>query len=632
MSLQEDYFLALKKLLAKEKQSDLEQYNKTMTTSSFKEKIGKGLCWEPLLIKDTGYGLGDYPFVVVERVKNKDANHQFSAGKQVNLYLSGGEPSEKCKGTIHFVSGNTMKLVLSANDLPDWLQAGRIGAQLLFDDKSYEEMETTLDKLVKTKDAQIENLLELILAKKPQKKFSPVGFVPSPHLNESQNDAVKAIMGNQDICIVHGPPGTGKTTTLVEAIKRLTVIDKRILVCAPSNAAADLLTEKLAQKGVNVIRIGNLSRVDESVVRHTVDFQLQESPMFKQIKTIRKQADEYRRMALKYKRDFGKDERMQRNLLLKEAKNSVKDAVDLENAAIDGMIERAQVVTCTLVGANHRHIDHLKFETVVIDEAAQALEPATWISILKAKKVVLAGDPFQLPPTVKSDEAKKAGLETTLMEIALPNLRNVNLLRTQYRMNEQIMGYSNRYFYQDQLLADDSVANWSLLVHNEASEAVELVDTAGCGFEEKLKEETRSYYNPEEWQVIQRHLGQLLQDVSEPLSIGIISPYKEQVQYMKDQISRDWMSLHNITINTVDSFQGQERDLIYISLVRCNAKSEIGFLRDYRRMNVAMTRARKKLVVVGDSATFGHDAFYSGFQTYCEGINAYHSAWEWMES
>lgn len=627
---QQDYFLSLKKLLTLEKSSDLTQYNQMMSSSSLKEKIGKGVCWEPLVIKDTGYGIGDYPFVVVERVKNKEVYHQFSAGKPVLLYLAGGEPNENCKGTIHFLTGNTMKIILAANDEPDWLSAGRIGVQLLFDDKSYEEMDKTLDKLAISKESAIQDFLDVILKVKPNKPLLTNKVPPIPHLNPSQNKAVEMIVNNQDICIVHGPPGTGKTTTLVDAIHQLTKWENRVLVSTPSNAAADLLTEKLAQKGVNVLRIGNVSRIDAGVMEHTVEFKLSESAHIKQIKQIKKQADEYRRMALKYKRNFGRDERMQRNLLLAEAKKSVKDAIDLENAAIEVMINRAQVITCTLVGADHRHIQHLTFDTVVIDEAAQAMEPATWIPMSKGKRVVLAGDPFQLPPTVKSDEARKAGLEVTLMEKCIEHFQNVSLLNTQYRMNEKIMGFSNNYFYGGALMAADSVKNHSLTLNGESSDAVELVDTAGCGFEEATNQETRSYFNEGEWKIINSHLEALLVQSDAPPSIGIISPYKEQVNYIREHISEKWLSDHDITIHTVDSFQGQERDVIYISLVRSNEKSEIGFLRDYRRMNVAMTRARKKLIVVGDSATFGKDPFYGTFLEYCETVQAYHSAWEWM--
>ncbi len=626
---QQEYFLSLKKLLAKEKQADLEQYNALINHASFKEKISKGICWEPLIVKETGYGIGDYPFVVVERVKNKEIFHQFSAGKPVNIYLAGGEPDEKCKGTIHFLSGNTMKVILAANDLPYWLSSGRIGVQLLFDDKSYEVMDDTMDFLSTKDHSVVGHLIDLISGAKPQILSKQIPNIPSAKLNASQNEAVKAILNNQDICIVHGPPGTGKTTTLVEAISQLVKIENRILVCAPSNAAADLLTEKLAAKDINVIRIGNLSRIDQAIITHTIEHKLSESDSNKLIKQIKKQGDEYRRMALKYNSKFGKEERIQRNLLLKEAKNCVKDAVDLENVAIELMLEKAQVITCTLVGANHRHIEKLNFETVIIDEAAQALEPATWIPICKAKKVILAGDPFQLPPTVKSDDARKNGLEITLMEKGLKHLQNVNLLKTQYRMNEQIMGFSNQYFYDGKLEADKSVKDHGLKIHEENSFPVELIDTAGCGFEEKLKEESRSYFNPEEWHIIQRHLDSLLQ-VTKGISIGIISPYKEQVEYIRANISENWLAQNDITINTIDSFQGQERDLIYISLVRSNDKGEIGFLRDYRRMNVAMTRAKKKLVVIGDSATFGGDAFYGAFLSYCESINAYRSAWEWI--
>ncbi len=306
----------------------------------------------------------------------------------------------------------------------------------------------------------------------------------------------------------------------------------------------------------------------------------------------------------------------------------------LEDYVIEKILSEADVICCTLVSAMNRYIEKRKFHTVVIDEAAQAMEPATWIPICKAQKVILTGDPFQLPPTVKNMDAAKGGLSITLLEKCVARMPNVQLLNVQYRMHEQIMGFSNQEFYNNELEAAEFVANWKLaMLEGGDDRPVEFIDTAGCGFDEKVNPETQSSYNPEEYFVLRKHLDHLLTLASPELrpSIAIISPYREQVRFIQEHIAGDFDHYpdDDITVDTIDSFQGQERDVVYISLVRSNEKGEIGFLKDTRRMNVAMTRAKKKLIIIGDSATLGSFAFYSHFLDYCEQHGAYATAWEW---
>lgn len=341
-------------------------------------------------------------------------------------------------------------------------------------------------------------------------------------------------------------------------------------------------------------------------------------------------------MGGKYKRSFGREEAEQRKLIMQEAKNLNKEARELENYLVDKVMENAQVVACTLIGSTSDYLRDRKFKTVVIDEAGQGIEPALWVPILKAEKVILAGDPFQLPPTVKSREAEKLGLTTTLLEKVIKRHKRIDLLRTQYRMNELIMNFSNKKFYGNQLEAFEGVKHHKL----EGSEqVVEFIDTAGCGFEEQPGQSSDSLCNPGEIDIIKKHL-EMMPDGD--YSIGIISPYRAQVELLSDEfpshiskhddrhIKRPEHKYADITVNTVDSFQGQERDVIYISLVRSNETGEIGFLKDYRRMNVAMTRARKKLVIIGDSATLGNDKFYADLLEYCDSIQAYKTAWEFL--
>ena len=618
----------LQRALLTEKQESLLQYQAFTSTATIHQKKIKGLTWHPLLIKEQGYGLGDYPYLIVERTKLKGSEHQFSSGKPVEVFLLNNQKEEESiQGTIHFVNGDVMKITFMADDLPYWIGSGSIGVTLLFDEKSFLEMEKALDLLISTKDEKLQSLAMKILGHQPCHEQISESY-QNENLNPSQNKAVSQILSSKDVAVVHGPPGTGKTTTLIQAIVALQKREKQMLVCAPSNAATDLLTEKLADAGLNVVRIGNIARVQEKVIECTLDHQLSHHSQAKDIKRLKKDAAEYRNMATKYKRNFGREEREQRKLMLREAKQIAQEATRLEDYLLEDILEKADIITCTLVGANHRYLDGRLFKTVIIDEAAQALEPASWIPIIKSEKVVFAGDPLQLPPTVMSDKAKKNWLDVTLMEKCLQRISNINLLDTQYRMNEVIMGFSNQQFYANELKADESVKNSALLGHENVQ--LEYIDTAGCGFDEKHPEESSSLFNEGEFDIIQKHLNNLLEAVAEPFSVGIISPYKAQVEHMTNHFSEELLLTHDITINTIDSFQGQERDVIYISMVRSNDRSEIGFLKDFRRMNVAMTRAKKKLIVIGDSATIGSEKFYTDFLDYVELNNAYRSAWEWM--
>lgn len=423
----------------------------------------------------------------------------------------------------------------------------------------------------------------------------------------------------------------------MQAIKALIQQDhKQILVVAPSNTAVDLLSEKLSDEGLNVLRVGNPARVSERLMSLTLDSKVSEHSSIKEIKRLKKQANEFRDMAHKYKRNFGKAEREQRKALFDEARKIMKEVGNTEQYIIDDLISKAQVITATLVGANHYTVRSLQYHTVVIDEAGQALEPACWIPILKAQKVVLAGDHCQLSPTIKSEEAARKGLSTTLLEKCTAlHPESVTLLEEQYRMHETIMGYSSRIFYADKLKAHASVAQHLLF---STDNPLSFVDTAGCGFDEKS--EGTSTTNPEEAAFLFKHLTMLVTDLSTHYApkdfptVAVISPYKQQIQLLKEQL------LHSpalqpyadkISVNTIDSFQGQERDIVYISMTRSNTENKIGFLSDIRRMNVAMTRARKKLVVIGDSGTLSQLGFYADFITYAENKNAYQSAWEFMD-
>lgn len=633
-----DYFKHLQRLLQLEKETDRQTFQQLTASLPVTTRRENGLTWYPIAIRDTEIGRGDYLTIEVERTTHQDISPQLRFGMTAALFSNYNSKEDRIQGTITHISANRLKLSLRVDELPDWSRNGKLGIDALFDENSYTEMEQALrnaNSLLESKEKG--TLIQVVTGTKAPTVNTESKLEPINSLNEIQQQAVNQILSANELAIVHGPPGTGKTTTLVQAIKALYQKEhKTILVVAPSNAAVDLLSEKLHKEGLRVVRVGNPAKVNEEQLALTLDSKTTDHPQFKEIKRLKKQAREYRDMAHKYKRSFGQSEREQRKALFTEARNISTEIERTEQYITNDVLAKAQVITATLVGSNHYTIRHLSFDTVVIDEAAQALEPACWIPILKAKKVIMAGDHCQLPPTIKNNEAAKQGLAKTLMEKCVelhPNA--VKLLTEQYRMHEKIMKFSSDEFYKSALQANAMVAKQTLFAGDQP---VVFIDTAGCGFEEK--QEGGGISNPEEANAMLQHLSNYLQQVPAQANgntlptIGIISPYRHQVEWLKEQVMvhpQLQPSLKQITVNTIDSFQGQERDIIYISLTRSNADNVIGFLSEIRRMNVAMTRARKKLVVIGDSATIAQFPFYADFIKYVEDTGGYRSAWELAE-
>jgi superfamily I DNA and/or RNA helicase len=630
-----EYLENLLASLIVEREEDFRLYKEMIQNSPLQERKALGYSWYPIEVVKTGYALGDRAYVIVERKSELFQPHQFRSGMSVSLFMENdGKPKEKT-GIINFIDKNRMKIILNSRDFPDWVNENKLGVDSLFDDRSYREMESAMNQVIKAHSNRLAELRRVLSLKQvPYFSESKASIVST--LNDSQNEALQSIVSALDVAIVHGPPGTGKTTTLVQAIKQLVERERSVLVCAPSNTAVDLLTERLAAQQLNVIRIGNISRIDDSIVRHTLEYNISHHPESKNIKKIKIKAAEARRKSRKFSSGRSPRERELRQQYKQEASELSAWANDLEGRIVDQIILGADVITCTLVGAAHPVLEKYKFRTAVIDESAQALEPATWIPILKAHKVVLAGDPFQLPPTVKSMEARKMGLSITLVEHLIARSGIASLLTTQYRMHEKIMGFSNLMFYEGRLKAAESVAQHRLALDDGAP--ILFIDTAGCSFDEETIENVGrnpSRRNRDEAHILREHLYQLLntyhESNTEPPSIAIISPYREQVTYLESMINdENQLKTMDITVNTIDGFQGQERDVVYISLVRSNTKGDIGFLSDTRRMNVAMTRARKKLIVIGDSVTVGNNAFYNSFLNYCEENGDYHTAWQYM--
>ncbi|MCR8558095.1 AAA family ATPase [Mucilaginibacter sp. BJC16-A38] len=629
------YFKKLLDLLKIERDEDRNSYLKLTETSSVSDRRANGLTWYPIAIRGTEPSRGDYLSVEIERTTHQDISHQFRFGSPAVLFSNHDPKKDRLEGTVTYQGGNRLKITLFTDELPDWSRDGKLGIELLFDNNSYDEMQNAIKQASALKEKPEGRLVNVLIGGKTPLFADQKETAALNGLNASQQVAVQRILSAQDLAIVHGPPGTGKTTTLVQAIKSLIAQDKdQILVVAPSNTAVDLLSEKLSNEGLNVLRIGNPARVSEKLMSLTLDSKMQEHSYVKDVKKLKKQASEYKNMAHKYKRSFGKAERDQRKALFDEAHKIMREVDKTEQFIIDDLVAKAQVITATLVGSNHYTVRNVKFNTVVIDEAGQALEPACWIPILKAQKLVMAGDHLQLAPTIKSNEAARSGLSTTLLEkCVILHPEAVTLLTEQYRMNETIMGFSSREFYGGKLIAHSSVAHQLLL---PGDLPFVFVDTAGCGFDEKL--EGTSSVNPEEAVFLVKHLTQLAETISSGNedfpTIAVISPYKEQIRILQELLSNSDVLLpyqDKISVNTIDSFQGQERDVVYISMVRSNITGDIGFLADIRRMNVAITRAKKKLVVIGDSSTLGNFPFYADLIRYAEEAEGYKSAWEFMQ-
>lgn len=630
-------------LLVIEKDEDQRQYISQFERCSIAERKKNGVTWYPVVIASEEIGPGETLIIEIERTTDHEATHQFSSGKVIELFSNAtNSPSaDRVQGTIKQVMKSRMRIALNSDELPDWSSSGKLGINLLFDENSYREMVIALQKTITAERGRLAELRDTLYGERKAEFEKSDASIAFTALNKSQNDAIRLIDAAKDVAIVHGPPGTGKTTTLVQAIRHTLMKEKQVLVCSPSNTAVDLLTEKLVREGINVLRLGNPARVSDDVINNTLDVKMMNHASYKELKDYRKKAEEYFSLAKKYKRSFGASEREQRNLLYAEARSIQKEAAMLEDYILYEQFDSAQVIACTPVVSASRMMRDRFFSTVFIDEAAQALEPMSWIPITRAARVVFAGDHCQLPPTVKSKKAEDGGLKYTLFERCIKNQPATSvMLNVQYRMHETIMGFSNAKFYGGQLEADVTVKD-NLLSFDEADTLLnhpfDFIDTAGCGFTEEQNPESLSMSNPEEAGLLLKYLAQLLEEYkrkphSPALTIGIISPYKQQVEYIAQQLDEPlWKEQpHRIAVKTVDGFQGQERDIICISLVRSNDSGEIGFLSDTRRLNVALTRARRKLVVFGDSATLSRHGFYKDFLEYAENCGAYRSAWEFI--
>lgn len=639
-------------LLQLEYYTEKEAFRKLTEQMGMQRKVKRGDAWFPLQVGKSFYNSLNQTAIEVFRTSDQDIEHNFEFGRPVMFFRSEG--SEELKyfsftGTVSYVDGDRMVVTVpdSAPLLELQQSTDPIGVQLSFDETSYKLMFEALDRVMKAKNNRLAYLRDLFYSHQKAGRFSfePMKF---PWLNPTQERAVNEVFWAKDVAIVHGPPGTGKTTTLVEAINETLMRESQVLVCAQSNMAVDWISEKLVDRGINVLRIGNPTRVNDKMLGFTYERRFESHADYPQLWAIRKAIRELRK-----NRKKGSENYHQKMDRLKSRAAEIELRINAE------LFGEARVIACTLVGSAHHLLEGMKFGTLFIDEAAQALEAACWIPMRRASRVILAGDHCQLPPTVKSIAALRAGLGKTLMErIAENKPEVVTLLKIQYRMNDEIMRFSSDWFYGGKVESAPQIKYRSVLDYDHpitwidtsneenqitiegedapedsasASSAASAVNqNSELNFKEQFVGESFGRINKAEAELTLLTLAEYFTKIGkqrvleERIDVGIISPYRAQVQYLKKLIKKyEFFKPYRrlISVNTVDGFQGQERDVILISLVRSNDEGQIGFLKDLRRMNVAMTRARMKLIILGNKDTMTKHPFYKKLWEYVKAIN-----------
>ena len=614
------HFLRQRQLLQMEYDYEKEEYKRLSEELGVARNVQRGLCWHPVRVGRNHYNSLNQLVVEVYRgEEHSEEEHQFEYGRQVRFFVENevGQVTYKhYAGTVSYVEDNRMAIVVpSASVIMDMENSVGLGVQLSLDETSYRTMFEALNDVEKTGNTRLVALRDVLcgLVEPGFRDIYPVRF---PWLNRSQEVAVNNIVACRDVMIVHGPPGTGKTTTLVEAIYETLNREPQVLVCAQSNMAVDWISEKLVDRGVPVLRVGNPTRVNDKMLSYCYERRFESHPDYPELWSIRKAIRQLQGLDKKHRNS---DTVRNRVAKLRHRAEELEVKIDVE------LFNEARVVASTLVGSNSTLLRGKHFATLFVDEAGQALEAATWIAVRKADRVVLAGDHCQLPPTIKCYEAERSGLSRTMMErVAMRWPQAVTLLCTQYRMHSDIMQFSSQWFYGGNLVAAPEVSDRGILDYDIA---MEWIDTSDMDFAERTVSAGNSRLNTLEADFFVAQLERYVQRIGvqriidERIDFGLISPYKAQVKYLRTKIKKSAVLKpikQQLSINTIDGFQGQERDVVMISLVRSNDDGRIGFLSDLRRMNVGITRARMKVIIVGDASTLQHHKFYGRLRAYIE--------------
>ena len=610
-------------MLQKEYEYEKELYRQQTREAGIPKRIQQGVCWFPVKLGADRYNSLNQLTVEVTRTETEETEHSFEYGRPVCFFRISADRQIRYfnfSAVISYVQDNKMVVVLPGPQvLPELVVTGELGVQLYFDDTSYKTMFAALREVAEAKGNRTARLREVLLGKAPalRRETGPVRF---PWLNASQEKAVNQVLCAKEVAVVHGPPGTGKTTTLVEAVYETLHRENQVMVSAQSNTAVDWIAEKLVDRGIPVLRIGNPTRVNDKMLVFTYERRFEAHSDYPELWQIRKTI---REMTGRLRKSGREDRERLHNQLTKLRVR----ATGLEIRIDTELFTEARVIACTLVGAASRVLERKRFSSLFIDEAAQAIEAACWIAISRADRVILAGDHCQLPPTIKCIEAARGGLGRTLLEkVVLHKPETVSLLKIQYRMHEDIMRFPSRWFYHDELEAAPEVKYRGIL---DFDTPVSWIDTSELDLQEKAVAEGTGRLNTGEAELLVRELKNYMERIGirrileEHIDFGVISPYRAQVHYLRHLLKKEPFfrpCRRLITVHTVDGFQGQERDVIMISLVRANEKGQIGFLRDLRRMNVAITRARMKLLILGEAVTLTRHPFYRELYEYIGGL------------
>ena len=600
-----EHFEQLKQALKKEEEEQNRQW--LDENASPKELRNKGLAIYPLIVSNKSYGYADYP-VLTFGFSFPFQNSLWKGGTAVSLFQA--NTNESITGILNFLDDYKGQITLHCNEFPDWIDEGNCGVRLIPDNRSFQLMQGVLKAIKNASNENLNRLVRSFYVSQPDEERKEISQKPISldKLNDSQNNALNKCLSNLVFTSIQGPPGTGKTVTLIACVRELVKKGERVAVVAPSNAAVDHFAMGLLKENISIYRTGNFARVRQEIEPFTAEGILKKPEYAKELKRLRIRINEFRKMSRQYKRNFGQEEREQRKLIRQETKALQAEYKKLTDHFLSKAYYDAQVILGTPVSLHDELHNKALVATLIIDEAGQCLEPMAWLAMQYAEKVVLAGDYWQLPPTVISQEAEKMGLASSILEQASKSsIKNV-VLDKQYRMPAILSDFSSDYFYDGKV---------SAFLENWRDDHLQFIDTAGIDYVEKI-EENNSIVNESELALIAKWMEQ---EKVEQKNCVLISPYAGQVSLAKKHFPK-------LKVSTIDSFQGQESEIIILSLVRSNSNGVIGFLKDYRRMNVAITRAKNQLVIFGDSSTLGNDVFYTSFLEYIETKGMYRSVFE----